>query len=196
MKKLLFTIILCCGIAQMQAQTTALAQFSGFQQGSSVQLLITISGGNTCQGIEIERAEDSIHFYAVGSIAGICGSNEKDESYTFTDYSPLQNQKNYYRLLLGQLGYSPVTVVSFFNFEDGMLLFPNPAIENTILYFPNESNETLEINLYDAAGRLAFTTSTRNSSVTIQTGNYDGGLYHVIIRQNGSILFRTKFIIL
>lgn len=195
MKQISLIILLLAGVWQLTAQTTVLTQFSGFQQSTAVQLSFTISGGNTCQGTEIERSPDSIHFTTIGSIAGICGSNEKDETYTFIDTAPVENQKNYYRILLGQLGYSPVIGIPFFSFEQGIVLMPNPAMENTTLYFPNESKELLELNLYDASGRLTFTAATRLSSYVLETSHYPGGIYLMVIRQEGISLYKSRLMI-
>ena len=195
-KSLCLLLLLSFSWFVLQAQSMPLTQFSGFQSGTYIQLSFTISGGNTCQGIEIQRSADSIHFITIGSIAGICGSIEKDESYFFDDILPLENQLNYYRLLLGQLGYSPAIAVPYYQFDDGILLFPNPALDQATLYYRNEKNELFDISIFDASGRPHMQFTTRDTSVPIETKSLPAGIYFVTVQQSGTIRYFKKLLVL
>ncbi len=196
MKRLSLLFFLSLSWSMLQAQSMPLSQFSGFQQGTSIQLSFTISGGNTCQGIEIQRSADSIHYMAIGSIPGICGSIEKEESYFFEDMAPLENQVNHYRLLLGQLGYSATIAVPFYQFDDGLLLFPNPALDQAMVYYYNEKNELFDIGIFDTTGRLYRLISTRDDSVPLIVAELPAGIYLVTVQQNGNVRYFKKLVLL
>lgn len=195
-KSFCLLLLLSFSWSVLQAQSMPLSQFSGFQSGTYIQLSFTISGGNTCQGIEIQRSADSIHFITIGSIAGICGSIEKDESYFFDDILPIANQLNYYRLLLGQLGYSTTIAVPYYQFDDGILLFPNPTLDQATLYYRNEKNELFDISIFDASGRPHMQFTTRDTSVPIETKSLPAGIYFVTVQQSGTIRYFKKLLVL
>ncbi|MEO6167307.1 MAG: T9SS type A sorting domain-containing protein [Chitinophagales bacterium] len=192
MKPLYLLIVALLLYSNLFAQSGILKVFTGFQQGSSIQLSFTIKGGNTCLGTDIQRSADSIQFTTIGSISGICGSNDKDETYTYQDEMPLVNQPNYYRLILGQLGNSEFISVPYLDYNEGILIFPNPVTASTLLYFPNEKNELFAIKIFDASGILQSVSSTRGASVSIGTKDLSQGIYLVTVEQEGTILFREK----
>lgn len=187
-------ILLIC-FAEASGQFSPLSQFSGFQQGSSVQLSFTIKGGNTCLGTDIERSSDSIHFEKIGSIAGICGSSDQDESYAFTDAAPLANEVNYYRLLLGQLGYSTVIGVSYLDYKNGLLIFPNPVTVNSTCYFPNDNRDLVVLRIHDAKGTMHFFVATREDQVAIASKKLSTGIYLVTLEQDGVIRYQSKMVV-
>lgn len=146
-------------------------------------------------GTDIQRSSDSIHFTTIGTITGICGSTDKDETYTFEDEMPLLNQSNYYRLILGQLGYSEFISVHYVDYENGILLFPNPLTESTMLYFPNDKKELFTIKIYDISGILQSVSETRDASVLIGTKNFSRGIYLVTLEQEGNVRYQEKMVV-
>jgi len=194
-KALFLLIAVLSGAEIIHAQTDALSQFTAFQQGSSIQLSFTFKGGNTCLGTDIQRAPDSIHFTTIGSIAGICVSTDKEENYTFEDKMPLVNQQNYYRLILGQLGYSESISVHYLDYNDDVLIFPNPVTESTLLYFPNEKNELITVKIFDISGIPQSVSTTRNASISIGTIDISSGIYQVTVEQEGNVRYQKKIVV-
>lgn len=195
MKPLYFLMVglFLCG--NLFGQSGILKGFTGFQQGTSIQLSFTIKGGNTCLGTDIQRSADSIQFTTIGSIAGICGSNDKDETYTFKDEAPLVNQPNYYRLILGQLGNSEFISVPYLDYSEGLVIFPNPVTESTLVYFANEKNESSTIKIFDAGGILQFSAATNLSFISLGGNNLAAGIYLAVLEQEGHIRYSKKIIV-
>lgn len=190
---LLTAVLFSC--TNLPAQSTILKAFSGFQQSSSIQLSFTIAGGNTCLGIDIQRSVDSIQFTTIGSIAGICGSNDKDENYTYKDEAPMVNQPNYYRLVLGQLGNSDFISVPYLDYSEGLVIFPNPVTESTLVYFANEKNESSTVKIFDAGGILQFSAVTNLSFISLGSNNLAAGIYLAVLEQEGHIRYGKKIIV-
>ncbi|MEP7127722.1 MAG: T9SS type A sorting domain-containing protein [Chitinophagales bacterium] len=195
MKKWFFAWLIFLIVQNTCAQTTVLTQFTGFQQDAIIQLSFTIKGGNTCLGTEIQRSSDSIHFATIGMIAGICGSNDKDETYTFADENPLPNQHNFYRLVLGQLGVTDHIKVFYVNYDNSLLIFPNPVTGSSICYFENDNHELVELHIFDASGILQSSISTRDAAVSLPSNNLSAGTYIVTLTQGEIFRYRQKFIV-
>lgn len=175
------------------AQAEFLHQFTATQNHEVILLNFTIAGGITCLGTEIQRSADSISFQTIGNIAGICGSDTKDVSYAFTDTAPLANQDNFYRLELGQVGFSHTIKIKFTDYESGAFAFPNPAAEETMVNFPNPKNELVQLRIFDTAGRMRQSITTRNNAVKVKREGLLNGMYFFTVYQNEKIQFSGSF---
>ncbi|MGB3075200.1 MAG: T9SS type A sorting domain-containing protein [Chitinophagales bacterium] len=195
MKNWFFALLTFLIVQNACAQTTVLTQFTGIQQDATIQLSFTIKGGNTCLGTEIQRSPDSIHFETIGMIAGICGSNDKDETYTFTDENPLTNQHNFYRLVLGQLGVTDHIKVFYVNYGNSLLIFPNPVTLSSMCYFENDNNELAELRIFNVYGILESSIVTRAAAVSLQSNDLSAGTYIITLTQDGIIRYSRKFIV-
>lgn len=175
-----------------------LLQFDAVQTDNKIQLIFTIKSGNTCNGIQIYRSPDSLTFNEIGDIQGICGSSGRDESYSFTDNSPIGNKTNYYRLQLGTLGYSYVAKL-FFIKPDGnnALLFPNPLTNETIITFLNTSREEVSLSVFSSQGNSIYSSDpTRENKFYLNKEDYSPGLYFFNIISDGRPIFSGKFTVL
>ena len=63
--------------------------------------------------------------------------------------------------------------------DSGLSVYPNPADAEVYILFDNPERAPLVARLYDAAGRLVSTSTTRRGSWRIATGGLAGGVYHV-----------------
>ncbi|MBS3912979.1 MAG: hypothetical protein KG003_00615 [Bacteroidetes bacterium] len=98
------------------------------QHRGTVVLNWTITTGNVCDGVDIERSSDSIHFQVIGSIPGVCGSASEPRNYTFVDTAKNLVRKYYYRLNLRSLGLTEIISIYIPAPSDGWVtVFPNPA---------------------------------------------------------------------
>jgi hypothetical protein len=175
-----------------------LMQFDAVQTDNKIQLIFTIKAGNTCNGIQIYRSTDSLTFVEIGDIQGICGSSGRDESYSFTDNSPVGNKMNYYRLQLGTLGYSFIAKL-FFIQPDGnkALLFPNPLTGETIITFLNTSREQVMLSVFNSGGISIYNSSpTKENKFWLNKEDYSPGLYFFNIISDGRPIFNGKFTVL
>jgi len=181
-------------LSRSQGQSPLLNQFKAIQSGNSVFLTFTLASGVTCLGIEIERSSDSMNFNTIGVIPGICGNSSEAVTYTFEDTAPLNNQENFYRLLLGQVGYSETIKIHFIDYDDGPVIFPNPIMDQSTIFFPNPTGETFVFSLYDSSGRIVTSLSTSNASISLHRNSLSSGIYFFIL-ENKSERFQGKVVV-
>jgi hypothetical protein len=145
------------------AQTnTILENFVVSEINGSVYISWTIEAGSTCDGTRIYRSTDAVNFYQIGEIVGICGSTTGPESYNFTDYTPVKNAINYYRLELGLSGFSNTLSIEIVDIgNSGYTVRPNPITDNGKIYFENPKNLIHTLELYSSDGRKVFETSSK-----------------------------------
>ena len=182
--------------SQCFSQSSFLQEFSGSQIENSIHLSFTISSGITCLGIDIERSVDSINFTRIGTIGGVCGSTSDDITYSFNDTSPLTNQVNYYRLLLGQVGYSTTIRVQYIDYNQGAVVLPNPLTDAANIYFPNVNNQTFHFKLFDSSGRVTLSLQTRDESILLKREKLGAGIYFFVLSGEGGQKYYGKVIIL
>lgn len=156
-----------------------LENFSGIQIKNFIYLTFTLKAGITCNGLVIERSSDSTGFTEVGNIAGVCGSSSSSETYTFEDYSPLKNGPNYYRLNLGNFGYSKSIVVNFFSFqEEGVFVYPNPVVSQSTFYFKNPEREDHTLFIYDEKGKIKKTIPFKDEIMLLKSEEFNKGYFY------------------
>lgn len=162
-----------------QSGHSILRDFSARQEGEAIILDWTIKGGNTCQGISIERfSNEQQLFQPIGQYDGICGSTENDERYEFVDSFPLPNQTNLYRLELGHQGYTNVLSVEFFTFNaDDYILLGNPLVERTRIVFDNPLGDECQFSLYDLGGKLISNSETSGGEIVLLKDGLRTGIY-------------------
>lgn len=129
-----------------------------FEQAAQIEdeVLIrwTLISGSTCNGTDIERSTDSINYAVIGTIEGVCGSENVNVQYDFKDASPVPNTRNFYRLHFNRVGYSEVREVFVILLEaDGVLVMPNPVSDKSVIHFQNNQNKSFVFTLYDYNGK-------------------------------------------
>lgn len=165
--------------AQMNAQSdTILSKFNANVIGEKVLLSWRIKAGNTCNGIEVYRSTDSVNYTWIGNVEGICGNLSFPVDYEFFDESPVPNAINYYKLNLGNNGFSRVASTWYFDLsERDHLLSPNPVMEFATLRFKNDSGLKVDLKVFDLSGKLIFIETTNSDNFILQTSEFDPGEY-------------------
>ena len=185
-KLFFFILISSFSISSGFSQSTILKSFSLSQIDESVFLRWTILKGETCNGIKIHRSTDSLNFQQIGDIAGVCGSPDFAQSFEFIDTHPEKNKANFYKLELGNTGFSDVRSIEIIALnEDGVLVLPNPASKSTTVYFKNEYNSPHTFRMYSATGALILETEGRTNSFLVNTSILEAGVYIFTISQTG-----------
>jgi hypothetical protein len=176
------------------AQETIL-QFSAVQIENKIQLDFTIKSGYTCNGIGIYRSADSVNFTLIGDIQGVCGSSDRNESYSYIDYAPLKNSKNYYRLEPGSLGTSGITGVFFIDLsENDVLVYPNPVNSNSAIYTLNTTHEERMLYIYSREGKHIYRSEpSRGNTFSLPVENFIAGIYYFTIQSGGVERFKGNF---
>ncbi|MBE0637216.1 MAG: hypothetical protein IH598_01695 [Bacteroidales bacterium] len=143
-----------------------LSYFTAVRVNNTVQINWAISGGNTCNGILIQRSTDGIFFEVIGEIGGVCGSPDVDVPYVFTDENPESNQTNYYRLELGSQGFTnPVTIEYFPLNVDGFSLILDKNAGIAYIHFANPEQNLATYRIYSIDGRFLRAGETNDSVI-------------------------------
>ena len=172
--------------------------FSGTQASQSVLISFTIRGGVTCQGIQIMRSTDRVNYVQVYEIQGVCGNPTFDESYNWTDESPVPNQYNYYRIDLGSLGLSSdIITVKYIGYNnDGFHMFPNPCSNSCKIYFSNASRSPHQYIIYDSLGKVVATGETDSDEIMVDSNQLTSGIFRFVVYVNSEPRFNGKFVYL
>jgi hypothetical protein len=173
-------------LAMAQRPHPILTEFSGFRQDDGIMLKWVIAGGNQCNGISIYRALEQGGFVRVGNIAGICGSTDSDETYTFLDTTALRNRDNSYRLELGWQGYTEVITVFFSDLSLGRHARLTDPVDGSVRFiFDNPRQLPVNIELFDIAGVAVIRETTRNTEFLLRQDGLRPGVYIYRIGTDG-----------
>ena len=155
-----------------------LDDYNVIEISGKVYIDVTISSGNTCKGIGVQRSDDSLNFVQVGHVGGICGNSSKSVSYSFVDEYPIKNKKSYYRVQLGERGYTTITSITIIDTEEfGFQVRPNPSNEKTTIFFDNPYNDEFQLELFNLSGKKMMQLSSSSNVFDLNTFNLQGGLY-------------------
>lgn len=170
-----------------------LVGFHGSAQREKVNLTWEMAKGSNCNGTVIQRSADGINFYDVGEIEGICGSPDANQTFNFTDESPIPFSRNYYRLLFGSSGYSTSIYVEFAFVVDYFAL-ENPFNNASQLYLSTDGLITFK--LFDAAGKYYGMIKGGNASYTIGEifPNLPNGIIIIEVSNDHGNYLRKKFL--
>lgn len=185
--------ILFVFIATMVSSQTILDDFALDLNQGKVLLAWTIKSGSVCNGIQIYRstAVDSLNFELIEDIQGVCGDLSSPVAYTFTDENPLQNQVNYYKLLLGGQEFSEVLGIEVLLIpSNSYLLKPHPIVSSSSLYFYNSNNNDVELKVFDDFGSVVYKNQTNSNRFILDSSMISSGLYYFTLenKSNKSII--------
>ena len=185
--------ILFVFIATMVSSQTILDDFALDLNQGKVLLAWTIKSGSVCNGIQIYRStiEDSLNFELIKDIQGVCGDLSSPVAYTFTDENPLQNQVNYYKLLLGGQEFSEVLGIEVLLIpSNSYLLKPHPIVSSSSLYFYNSNNNDVELKVFDDFGSVVYKNQTNSNRFILDSSMISSGLYYFTLenKSNKSII--------
>lgn len=172
-----------------------LSYFDGFSQQDRIQLIWATKRGNTCNGIRIFHSSDSLNYDRIGEIPGVCGDAQIEVPYSFVHENPVSGQVNYYKLELGNQGFStPLRVVFFETDDDKIALFPNPgqSVANILL---TGTGSLYEVKVFSSQGVLIASPKGKTGTLlSISAENWPAGTYILQIIQDESILRQRKWI--
>ncbi len=195
----LLIVLALAGFAiQLPAQLVIVA-FNAQQLDRQVKLEWTVGRGNTCEDLEVQHSTDGQNFTTVFVYPGVCGEATFEQTYSWTQTSPVLNADNYYRLNSNTAGVLSDTIsLRIVGYNDaGVLVAPNPAAEKTTLYFYNPANTPYYAELVDLQGKMVWRsgTTTGNTLQLFPPGGQSGLYYFRLIAESGEsvsgpILFR------
>ena len=125
--------------------------FNAIQLGNKVKLTWEVKAGSTCNGMQMERSVDSLNYFFIDEVEGICGSGSSAQSFELYDESPLNYQTNYYKLIAGT-GETFFASVLYSFVNEGSFFIQNPVNLSSTLFF--EDNQNFVVNFYQINGQL------------------------------------------
>ena len=176
-----------------------LLEFSAQASGSKVSIKWTTSQEKNSAYFDVERSDDGIHFYKVGSMVAKGNSNVSSD-YSLDDNSPLSGF-NYYRLKQvdkdGAFTYSAVVKIFFGGGREGIYSYPNPVRDQLMVMLPVSlsTSNNLTIQLYDNKGSMVLQKKISSRLTQLGVSNLASGNYIVSVRdQSGKQLYQEKII--
>lgn len=177
-----------------------LTRFAANRKNTESSLLTwaTASESNNSHFI-IERSADSKSFTGIGSVKGK-GNSKAVTNYTFTDETAADFAKSangivYYRLtqvdLDGKATYSKVASVLFSNELSGVVVYPNPVVNNLTIANTGIESGVVQIIITDIQGRELVNRSIEMSTTVnkqlVDMSDFEGGIYFVKTILNGKV---------
>lgn len=150
------------------------------QEDNDVILSFTVSIGNTCLGIDVERSTNGSNFTTIGHISGVCGSLAKDVAYNYTDTNPEYNQINYYRVKLTGLGQSETVSLSVVDYRNkSFVVIPVSGSNNVQIIFNRSNNVPYDFRLNDILGNeVMMRRNVSENKIEINGSTIKSGIYY------------------
>ncbi|MFZ9029029.1 MAG: T9SS type A sorting domain-containing protein [Crocinitomicaceae bacterium] len=197
MGRAFFILIILIGFTSFSQNESVVGYFNATELNGRILLTWNIKQGNTCNGVKVEHSIDSLNFSEIGSIEGVCGSNTANVAYEFTHQNPTLNAVNYYRLLMGGIGYSWVISEKIIAIDDlGYTIAPQPVTNQSILYFENPNNKEYKLSVANLSGKVVYAESLLNEQLSLGELGFESGYYFFELQEVGtSTNVRGKFIV-
>jgi hypothetical protein len=190
--KLIILLISFLRLSCLLAQTGSISldYFNINEYNGDVYIDITLSKGNTCNGIIIQRSLDTTNFEEITHLEGVCGNTSFPISYNFLDENPILNQISYYRVQFGNNSYSEIIEILIIdNQVSEYQLRPHPANGETTLYFNNQPGVNYELMLFSIDGTKVLTSKSLSNKFSIETSTLNNGFYVFSIKQSSASEF-------
>ncbi|MBK8368911.1 MAG: T9SS type A sorting domain-containing protein [Bacteroidetes bacterium] len=109
----------------------------------------------------------------------IAGAGTYTITYNYTDGNSCSNSDN--KTITVDL----CTGITELN-NNSFVAYPNPTTDNFTIDFNKSNNNVIEIEVYDAIGKLVLAQTTSNNHTVISLEQLAKGIYNVRLKDNGS----------
>lgn len=189
----LFSVICCLN--------HVIGQIDGFlsgqnivQNGNQIDLSWTIDAGNTCLGTNVERSINGGPFLRVHAISGVCGLDDRPQTYRFSDENLDQTGRYVYNLGFGSIGTVSMEINFVEVWDSGLSIVFLPG-DNRHRLMTTTEGRTYDVEIYSAEGRIVYSqTDISSRSFNLPSSNWSNGVYIVVLRSATQIA-RDKFLI-
>lgn len=167
------------------------------QVGESVQLDWFIPEGLSCIDMQVQRIGPDTDFETQHTVFGICGSDDTDAFYDYTDTDPLLPNLTYGWRIYASNGtvVSDTVFLDFLGTSNTLQVGPNPLTGTGYAWFDNASGERVRLEWWDMQGRLVKTgrylTSKKRIVVVSQVIN---GHYMLVARSDNGTIMSTALV--
>ncbi len=155
------------------------------QVGENVQLDWFIPEGLSCIDMQVQRIGPDTDFETQNTVFGICGSDDSDAFYDYTDTDPLLPNLTYGWRIYASNGtvVSDTVFLDFLGTSNTLQVGPNPLTGTGYAWFNNASGERVRLEWWDMQGRLVRTsTYAVQRRFALDRGGLESGTYIITIR--------------
>jgi hypothetical protein len=179
-----------------------LLYFKAKLEGKKVRLDWATASEQNVDYFVVERSRNGSDFTYVFQLKAK-GQSSNFEEYIGYDQNPITGL-SYYRLKEvdndGKIFYSDLSSVMIGIQKTGYNVYPNPVLDHEI-YIEIPSDETLDVELYDAVGKLVLKNILKNdagsSKVKYQIPNQIvSGIYQLVLRNNQEEIVDARQIVI
>ncbi len=179
-------MLVCAGSVTLAQSGPIIDDFHVSKSGQEVLISWRMLAGNTCNGIKIYRATDTMLFNQIGLIPGICGSTTESLRYNHVDMSPVINSTNFYRIEFGGVGISEILSIDIINLgTEGTQVWPNPVKDEAKIFFENDEGFEYEMKMYSMNGIEVYQDKTDQDFFVFNSSTLSGGVYTYTISVPG-----------
>jgi hypothetical protein len=159
-----------------------------------------IPQGLSCLNMEVQRSEDSLAFEMLTTVFGLCGSNDSDSPYDYTDREHQPGRRTYWYRIYASSGtvVSEAIRLNYRQFEPGQLILsPNPLIGAGTAQYLSLSGENLSLRWVNAHGQEVRTQLPgAPGQFDLQRGSLPAGVYVLqVISENGEVRDTRKLVL-
>lgn len=187
--------LVLAGPAVLAQEHPYISAYALTELDGAIRIDWTISGGNTCNGQDVERSTDGVTFINIHRIEGICGNAGAAVPYDWIDDAPPELSTVYYRVKLGFDGYTSVKSVFFGQLiTSDQRFFPSPMNGEATLLLRVSSRAPVNVRIWNSSGVSVFErTGLDGPSIPIPLPNAPAGLYYYRADSEGRI-FTWSFV--
>lgn len=167
------------------------------QFGDSILLNWTLTAGNTCFDMHLQRAEDDMVFSEIYSVGGVCGGTQ-NQYYDFIDNEWLRSGTQYaYKVTASNDTYTSDTVMLTFidAGKNHLFIFPNPADATVNITVDNQYTPTFLCEVYDMRGAATWVGQRNQNAFSLDISGWLPGLYLIKITTRDGRFFSTPLIV-
>lgn len=176
-----------------------IVDFQLYSAANIVTGKFTITAGTPCSGFTVYRSTDSLNFFQIYDYPQVCGNSFTDETKSFSDENPAQNQFNFYKIFLQPFDVAIQKIYVGQNQGSNMVPYPNPIYQGNAkinLKLINAGNALVTGHLFNQGARSIqkLDLRTNNDVTELNVAGLENGVYLVWLT-DGKIAFSCKFII-
>jgi hypothetical protein len=174
------------------AQPGIIENFTAVQKGDGAFLQWKIGKGNSCIDMSAQRHGGDGSFETYFTVEGLCGSDDTDSWYEWTDPGPFQAGREYTFRIWASNGtvVSEERAVIWRSISEKVVIAPNPVSDDIRLLLGDGVQWPLDISLFDRAGReiSRWRFSTPAAVLEFPIAGTEPGLYLMRIRDAAGLI--------
>jgi hypothetical protein len=173
-----------------------LITFNGYRKNNTIQLNWITSSEQNNHYFTLKKSGNNFNYNDLANVNG-AGTVSTPQHYSYTDYKPLPGL-NYYKLY--QTDFDGTTVekatlaVRFDPDNNDIVILPDINRQNILIQLADNTEEPMNVILYDATGRQLLSKNFSGSNVyRLDTSLLSRGIYLIRIQLNESIITKRFY---